>query len=314
MANYYTTYRDVQRAEFKKQDDAKTQLMERIKTPIKYDIYPTIVTSDTDKDIEQTLYDNRNMYTNAPLHKGDYTYRGYNCESKYQRLYKKVFDLNKDLWEVPPMELASAYLDLYKEFTLFEQWNDYTYDLHADSGDWGTKARLTARKCGIDMTAGLQIANKMGFFRAYHEYTAGAGVYDKKEDFKRYNEDLQREFNKGKKSFESDTYFAKNIRDQLPCMYTMLNLFCGMYRDIFCYRNRNATESIRSPQMVKASGFDEYKYKQNGGENFELGWLTIAGGVFMALIMSSSPMAVVLFALPVIGIGILNVVLGWNSQ
>ena len=314
MGTYYRTYKDVANEDFQTQNDARNQLAKLIKTPIKYDIYPTIVSSDVDKDIEKELYNNRNMYTNAPLRKGEYTYTGYNRITIYEQLYKRIFDLNKSLWEVPPMELATAYLDLFKEFELFEQWNEYTYDLHAGVGELGTKARLVARKCGIDMESGLQFANKTGFFEAFNKYTAGTGTYNNKSDFKEYAEDVQKEINKGKESFESNEYFAQQTRDKLPCMYTMLNLFCGMYRDIFWYRNgKNIIETFE-PQMVKATGFDEYKYKQNGGENFEIGWIVIAAGMVMGMILSPSPMAVVLIALPIIIIGIVNVILGWNSQ
>jgi len=317
MANYYTTYATKSTEEFNKRESAKEKLLEVIKTPIKYDIYPTVITSNTDKFIEDKLYNERQQYTNAPLRQGDYTYRGYNADSVYSSLYQKIFMLNKALWEVEPKTLATAYLELFEEFELFEQWGVTAGDFHYGTDDLSSKVRITARKCGIDMTSGLEIANGHGFWRGMNTHTGGSGSYSKKADFKVYAEDVKRELQRGDKAFDvtNDKYgVTLRIRDILPCMYTMLNLFCGMYRDIFNYRYAKNVTAGTTPQFTKASGFDEYKYRQNGGQNFEMGWLCIAGGVFMALVMSSSPMAVVLFALPAIGIGILNVVLGWNSQ
>ena len=313
MGAYYRTYKDVQREEFHNQEDARLQLLEKVKTPIKYDIYPTIVTSKTDEEIESELYNHRFDYDNSRLHTGSYIYNGYNKDYKYKRLYTKIFDLNKSLWEVPPMELATAYLDLFEEFELFEVCNDYVYDFHADPDDRGAKARLAARKCGINMISGLQFANKTGFFRALNEYTAGAGVYKDKSDFKRYAEDVQIEVNKGKESFESDEYFAQQTRDKLPCMYTMLNLFCGMYRDIFYYRNRKEVEQYYSPQMIRATGFDEYKYQTNGGKNFETGWMVVGLALIWFLLTYSNPTVTMITTVPMTIIGIINIILGWKS-
>ena len=319
MGTYYRIYKDVDNEKFQAQYDARNQLAELIKTPIKYDIYPTIVASDVDKDIEAILYNHRNDYTCSSFHKGDYTYRGYGAVAQYQRLYTRIFELNSAVWEVPPIELATAYLELLKEYTLFEQWNNFTYDIHIDvSNDWGTKARLVARKCGIDMTSGLQIANRSGFIGAIRDYTGGAYSYFDKSYFEQFAKSISKELELGETAFTRNNPVTISDRDKLPCMYTMLNLFCGMYRDIFWYRNDKQTVGTLEPQLTKATGFDERKYKQNGGENYEMGMKLFVGSIIMFFVFAIfCPDAIdFLFVCLVINIVIamVNIYIGRNSQ
>ena len=321
MGTYYRTYKDVIATKNQNQSNIVKMIAEKIKNPIKYDIYPTIIASNTDETIEYKLYSNRTLYTNTLTRQGEYTYTGYDADILYTSLYQKIYELNVALWEVSPIELATAYLDLYEEFQLFEQWNTFMADVACDPGTFGTKARLTARKCGIDMTSGLEVANTTGFFKALNYYTGGVGSYYRKSDFAKYVQNIEAEINKGDNAFDvtDDEYgMIATTRDILPCMYTMLNLFCGMYRDIFIYRNpKFATDE--TPKLNKANGFDEYRYRKNNGELFDISKILLMAGIIIVFIMfgqatnSDDAVGTLIMGTPFVVIGLMGVFSGWNS-
>ena len=317
--NYYRTNSTQHTEVYNKETNAEKVLMERVKNPIKYNIYPDIITSNVDDFIESQLKAYRLSYTNAPLHHGSYVYTGYNADGVYKNLYNSIFQKNEQVWNVEPKVLAEAYLELYEEYKLFTDWNPYTYQFHNGLDDFSSKLRLAARKCGINMINGLQFANGKGLHSAIRNTTGnGCGFYDKGE-FDKFASKLKNEFEKGDNAFSNiDTSTHVYVRDTLPCIYTLLNLFVGLYRDIFFYRVPLA-ENIQKPECLKTTGFDEVKYQNCGGKNYDSGKelliVTLIIGIpFMIFSGDGAGYFFLLMVLPMLIIAIVNMIAGRNSQ
>ena len=308
MSNYYYTCYDKENEERIKQKKAESELKTLTQRPIKWDIFPTIVVSDTDKTIEDRLYKMRHMYSSqtAPLHQGEYVYNGYDKVEVYSTLYRKIFRLNEQVWNVPPYELATAYLELWEEFETFETWKPLTEQWHMSLMPDAKKMRLAARKCGLTFLSQLDIANKNGLSSATRTYTTGCCIFGDKKGLSEFTKKVKEEVKRGDNAFSGEAYNMVDERATLPCAYTILNIFVGMYREI--YRKCHMNDDIIPPTYIdKLNGFEEYSYRKTGGENWEYGAILFA--ISFIFIPICLPIAII-----GIVIGAFNMILGFESQ
>ena len=238
-------------------------------------------------------------------------------------MYNEIFYLNRQVWEVPPLELATAYLELWEEYETFEKWKPYTD--HYDTGltpDCKTM-RLAARKCGLSFCGKLDIANNHGLADAIMKRTTGYWTIHSKDELKKFTDIVREEIKRGDKCFEGELYGMKEKRSTLPCAYTILNLFVGMYREI--YRRHFPNEKILPPTYLEnVKGFEEYTYQQKGGQGYDISKaiLITTGIVFLLMLITSVVtggfegfgIITLIFFLPCTIVGVAGMIEGADSQ